>query len=235
MRFHHAVAKLVIICSVLMLAIGLSAVHVQAEAGKDGGSANDWIKQQSSTDKTPGATDTQPLQSDPNELQVNTPGSGWTFLLQVVFALGLVIVLIYLVLRFLASRQLGGASQTGAIKVVGAIPVGNGKSVQIAMIGDSLYVLGVGNEITLLRHIPAGDEMDVILAEAEMKSTPRKLEDWMALFKRNKQAHYVSAGEPQDSVKSFDEVLDQEWKSVSTEANPSLYDSEAARDKGERL
>jgi len=140
--------------------------------------------------------------------------SGWTMLLQVFFSLGLVVLLIYLLVRFLAKRQ-AGARENGPMRVISVMPLGNGKSVHLVQIGDALYMLGVGDNVQLLRHIPAGEEMDLLLAESEIKATSGFVwPDWLPFPRQGEEKpSFVIPSQRTDS--SFEELLEQQWDSVN--------------------
>jgi|GEM_PF-1004524 flagellar protein FliO/FliZ len=91
------------------------------------------------------------------------PQSGIGSLIAVVLALGFVIVLIMLLVRFLATRNQFW-SRTGAIRHLGGIGVGQQKSVQLVQIGKKLYVIGVGNDVRLLDKIEDEEEIREITA-----------------------------------------------------------------------
>lgn len=139
--------------------------------------------------------------------------SGWTYLFQVVFSLGIVAVLIYLLLRFLANRQFTGLQASGPIKVISATSLGNGKTLQLVMIGDSLYVLGIGENVQLLRHIPTGEEMDVVLADAEMKASTGLNLDWLPFLRKRNQEE-ASFVHQQAETRTFEELLTKQWDEV---------------------
>ncbi|MBO8162466.1 MAG: flagellar biosynthetic protein FliO [Brevibacillus sp.] len=214
-----------IVCAVLIL-LGTFPYAGHAEDGET--SVYDALQQQA--DKPAG----QPADSGDSKanaegsvpLPGEEPPSGWMLLLQVLFSLGLVVLLLILLLRFLASRQFGGLSQNGPLKVVGTVSLGSGKSVSLVMIGDSLYVLGVGEDVRLLRHIPAGDELDVILAEAEMRPTADSLlGGWLSQLRGQRQQNPVSQLDPGDD---FGELLRKQWEEVN---RPGRHDGPAIEDE----
>ncbi len=151
------------------------------------------------------------------------PGSSstgvWGYLLQVVFSLGVIVVCIYLLLRFLGKRQLS-TNNSGPIKVIGTASLGNGKTLQIVMIGESLYVLGVGDNVQLLRHLPAGDEADLVLADAEIKPASGVKWDWLSfLNKRKSQEELFFPAEQKGG--SFEELLNKQWGEVNGQSGKS--------------
>jgi flagellar protein FliO/FliZ len=175
--------------------------------------------------------------SVPSADAANLPGShfssGWTLLLQVIFSLGLVILLIYLLLRFLSKRSFAGWNQSGPIKVISAAQLGNGKSVQIVMIGDSLYILGVGEEVQLLRHIPAGEEMDLLLADAEIKAANGMFGNWISMLRGKREQEELSV--QQNMAGTFEELLEKQWSEVNdVETAKERWREEDAYGKGDR-
>jgi flagellar protein FliO/FliZ len=219
MRAVQAGKKLIRICCAVLLMVGLFPAYVHA----DEPSVMDALKNPSAVQQPDGGAATT---HDTGGIAVNQPKSGWIILLQVLFSLGLVILLIYLLLRFLANRQLG-LGENGPMRIVSSLPLGNGKLVQLVMIGDSLYVLGIGENVQLIRHIPPGDEMDLLLAEAEIKSTARILPSWLPFLRSNKAEEDFSDTllSQQDEKHSFSELLERHWVEVNHEGtgNPDVW------------
>jgi flagellar protein FliO/FliZ len=68
---------------------------------------------------------------------------------QLVFALGIIIAVIYLLIRFLSSRS--NALLRGPLfQSLGAQTLANNRSVHLISVGDKVYLLGVGEDVTLL-------------------------------------------------------------------------------------
>ncbi|WP_346779403.1 flagellar biosynthetic protein FliO [Paenibacillus brevis] len=82
----------------------------------------------------------------------------WSNLISVIFALALIIALIVLVIKFLGKRN-RILTQGGAIRTLGAVGVGQNKSLQVVEIGDRIYLVGVGENITLLDKITDVEEI----------------------------------------------------------------------------
>ncbi|WCN39699.1 flagellar biosynthetic protein FliO [Aneurinibacillus uraniidurans] len=85
-------------------------------------------------------------------------------------ALALIIGLIYILFRFLGKRTNLFFGRT-AIRSLGGCSLGPQKSVQIIQVGSSLYLVGVGENINLLRHIE-GEEADEIVSLLESQGQP---------------------------------------------------------------
>lgn len=90
-------------------------------------------------------------------------------LLKVIFVLAIIVILIVLLIRFLGRRNqtlMSGQS----IRTLGALGMGPNKSVQIIEIGGSLYLIGVGENISILDKITDPAEVALIIARFEDQS-----------------------------------------------------------------
>lgn len=83
-------------------------------------------------------------------------------LIKMVFALILVLALIYLLLKFLSKRN-KIFNQVKALENIGGISVGQNKSIQIIRIGSRIYVVGVGDNVELLHEVTNEDEKQDLL------------------------------------------------------------------------
>jgi flagellar protein FliO/FliZ len=166
----------------------------------------------------------------PAQPEAQPSGIG-SILLRIAFYLGVVIVLIYLLLRFLARRQIG--TRSGPFLVVGAMPLGNGKSLHAVKIGDTLYLLGVGENVTLIRQIPPGEEQDAILAEAEWKAAPNEwIADWFSRFRKQEQSPGLNL--PGNGDVRFEEILAEKWEEVNGRPDGTIGQQVEERNRGER-
>lgn len=73
-------------------------------------------------------------------------------LFKMVFALIIVIGLIYALLKFLSKRN-KKFSNVKTMENLGGISVGTNKSLQLVRIGNSVYVIGVGDNVDMLQEI----------------------------------------------------------------------------------
>lgn len=79
-----------------------------------------------------------------------------------IFALLFVITLLLLVLKWL-QKKTSQITETKAVKNLGGTGLGNHRSVQFVQIGNRILVLGVGENVTLLKEISDPHEVDAIL------------------------------------------------------------------------
>ncbi|WP_010286386.1 flagellar biosynthetic protein FliO [Kurthia massiliensis] len=82
--------------------------------------------------------------------------STWEYV-KIIFALIFVIALLYGVLRFLNSRNTK-YQHSKMMQNLGGISLGAQKSVQIVKIGHSLYLVGVGDNVNMLKEITDDNE-----------------------------------------------------------------------------
>lgn len=116
----------------------------------------------------------EPLEVEPeqntgeNQLLSEDTDSGSLFfeIIKLVFALLLVLALIYVFLYFLKRRNKLG-TRIQSLENLGGISVGQNKSVQLVRLGDHLYLIGVGEEITFLQKIEDEALIEDIMKEKE--------------------------------------------------------------------
>ncbi|MNJ37600.1 Flagellar biosynthesis protein, FliO [compost metagenome] len=93
----------------------------------------------------------------------------WGNLITVIVVLAIIIVLIILLVRFMAKKN-RISSYNRAIQTMGAVGLGPNKSLQVVQIGGSLYLVGVGENITLLDKISDPSEVAVLQQALEEES-----------------------------------------------------------------
>lgn len=83
-----------------------------------------------------------------------------------IFSFILVIALLFLILRYLTkkSRTMQG---NGLVLPLGGQTLGNNRSMQVMLIGQTIYIVGVGESVTLIRSISQGEEYQHLLESYE--------------------------------------------------------------------
>ncbi|WP_197277466.1 flagellar biosynthetic protein FliO [Bacillus sp. FJAT-27245] len=120
-------------------------------------------------------------------VQINEPEdtSVLPYAIKFIFSFLLIIGLLYAVLRYL-SKKGNPLNKGGLFHGIGGHSLGNNRSVQLLMVGDTLYILGVGESINLLRMVPPGEEQTRLLEMvAEKQGDP--IADWGAKLKKTSQ------------------------------------------------
>ncbi|QHW30056.1 flagellar protein [Paenibacillus rhizovicinus] len=142
-------------------------------------------------------------------------GAGIGYLIWVIAALLIVIGLIILLIKWLASRNRGWGTNK-ALRSLGGIPLGQNKSLQVVELSGRVYVVGVGEDITLLDKIDDPDTAAAILDAIEQQNSRNWSSPSMAEFLarlRNKRSSQEPTEEPwQPSNVSFKELLNNGMK-----------------------
>lgn len=108
------------------------------------------------------ATEQEPL------VQANSAPTVGSYI-KVVFAFAFVIFLLYFLLKFVNRRnqQFG---QARLMRNLGGVSVGPQKSVQLLSIGGRYYLIGVGDDVRLLKEIETEEELESIRSFVELES-----------------------------------------------------------------
>ena len=109
---------------------------------------------------------------------------GFLDYIQVLIALVFVLGLLLFILKYLNKRN-SNYQQNAVVKNIGGLSVGQQKSVQLLLIGKSVYVVGVGDNIQLLKEIDSEEEIEQLLSQTESNQNMMKTSPYIAeLFKK---------------------------------------------------
>ncbi|WBL13282.1 flagellar biosynthetic protein FliO [Sutcliffiella sp. NC1] len=153
------ISKIFIVTISLLVIFPFSALGAE----KGDGMLNELFDQESpSNQKTEANESTVSREGEERIEAFESPTiTAWDFI-KMFLTLGFVLLLLYFTLNFINKRnQWIGASKT--VLNVGGTTLGNNKSVQLVKVGDSIFVLGVGDSINLLKEITNEEEKEVIL------------------------------------------------------------------------
>lgn len=89
---------------------------------------------------------------------------------KLIFYTLLILVMIYALIKFLALRQ-RKLQPNQAVKLMGGTPLGNNKSLQLVKVGEKVYLIGVGDQVTLIKEFSESDEINNIETDLENQST----------------------------------------------------------------
>ncbi|WP_308639256.1 flagellar biosynthetic protein FliO [Paenibacillus silvisoli] len=136
-------------------------------------------------------------------------GTGIGYYIWVIVALLLVIGLIILVIKWLASRNRGWGTNR-ALRSLGGIPLGQNKSLQVVELSGRVYVVGVGDDITLLDKIEDPDTAAAVLEAIDQQnnrtwSSPT-LTEFIGRFRKSGKADGPTS-EPWQEAVSFKDLL----------------------------
>jgi flagellar protein FliO/FliZ len=150
------------------------------------------------------------------------PGSGlgttspWD-LIWVLFVLGIIVALIVFILRFFAKRNRGwGVNRS--LRSLGGFPLGTNKSMQIVEWNSRIYVLGIGDDVTLLESITEPEIVASLLAEHDTvtANTGVTLPEWLRRWsRRNNENVGDDLSKEAINGKSFEQTLENRLRQLS--------------------
>jgi len=178
---------------------------------------NDWINNEGTNIQQ------EELEKDESN-ETNTNTSMVSVIGKLIFYTILIIVLIYALIKFLALRQ-KKLQPNQAIKLMGGTQLGNNKSLQLVKVGDQLLLLGVGDQITLLKEFLHEDEI-------------KKIEENLATGQTNTISGYLK-GKVNDRntnrTNSFDNIFSQSLDKIKGKQDKFDQDLRNKNDKEGRL
>ncbi|AZU64165.1 flagellar biosynthetic protein FliO [Neobacillus mesonae] len=123
----------------------------------------------------------------------------------------LILILLFIVLKYL-SKKTGMNGRGGPFHALGGHSLGKNRSLQMVMIGDTLYILGIGEEVNLIRTIPPGEEQRKLL-ETMAEKPLDTVSKWSSQLKKSSQ-------------EKWDELLLKKLKEVKSDEPKRLTDQQ---------
>ncbi|WP_169818561.1 flagellar biosynthetic protein FliO [Domibacillus iocasae] len=156
-------------------------------------------------------------------------GIGFLDIVRMIAALAFVVALLYFLLRFI-NKKSRSYQESHIVRHLGGTALGGSRSVQIVKVGDRVFVLGVGEDVSLLKEIedPAerGDLISRYEDQSEMMMQPADIVN--KLKKRfNKQSEMK---EPTPFKQEFEQKIN-ELKKNREQAMRNLADRERNQDE----
>ncbi|MFJ7648154.1 flagellar biosynthetic protein FliO [Lysinibacillus sp. NPDC097279] len=146
--------------------------------------------------------------------------SAWEYI-KMVLALIFVVALFYGLMKFLNKRNLT-FQRNQMVQNLGGLSLGAQKSVQLLQIGKSLYLVGVGDDVQLLREITDPQEVEALLSlyneKQEYAATSPYIAEVFSKFKR-KNNQNASKVQNQDS---FGELFEKKISEIKQERSEEL-------------
>lgn len=172
---------------IVVLALFFGQGANASAAGSGNGTVEDMFKNQQNmqhpASKTKNAGNSNAASdSQAGSSMTGTPDLFVTFL-KLVFALLLVLGLIYLLYHFVAKRT-GRFHEGSALKNIGGVSVGANRSVQLIHLGDEVLVVGVGETVQLLKEITDPNTIESLVNQEGkpdfIEGNVRKIVNWTA-------------------------------------------------------
>lgn len=146
-------------------------------------------------------------------------GMGFWEYIKILLALIFVIGLLLFILKFLNKRNLK-YQQNALIKNIGGMSVGPQKSVQLLLIGKHIYIVGVGENIQLLKEIDSPEEVDQLMKQMEGNYYTAATTPYIAeIFKK-----FTNKNEPKDISNSpkFNEMFNEKIGEIKQKRTDEL-------------
>jgi len=204
--------KMVFVCVLFLIASTFSPTYTFANGD---GYISDSIGKDKSDDENNLSNDGG---AGEDETESASSSIGVFDYIKVLFALGLVIGLLIFILKMLNRKNMAYQQNT-LMKNLGGISVGAQKSVQLLQIGNRLYIVGVGENISLIREIEDPEEMEQILGFYENKqqdiTTVPFLTEILSKLKPAKNVQYEQSA-------SFNDLFNEKLKNIRKERTDEL-------------
>lgn len=165
------IQKILPLCFLLTL-IGLAFLPLHATA--DDGSVSDWLKddgkeeqeeREEKQDEEGNLFDEDLGEEEKSDEESVVGLTAWDYV-KTFFALIFVIGLLYMLLKFV-NRKSHLQDKNRLMKNMGGISLGQQKSVQLIVVGNTYYLVGVGEDIRLLKEITEPEEIAALLEQYE--------------------------------------------------------------------
>ncbi|ABO66462.1 Flagellar protein [Geobacillus thermodenitrificans NG80-2] len=140
--------------------------------------------------------------------------------LRLIGATAFVLILLYVLLKWLSRRQPFVSGQKGVIEHLGGTSVGTNRSVQLIKVGNRLLVIGVGDSIQLLREISDENEINELLAQHNERL--ERMADFSRFRFRLREYWAAKSKSEGSTAPSFSALLAEEMKQMAEKRNEWL-------------
>ena len=207
--------------------------QVETSAAVD---SNESIKEYYNSEKETDKESESISESEKDKTEAPSEGvsvNAWDYI-KMVFALLFVIVLLYGLLRFVNNRN-KSFQHNQLIQNLGGAGVGQGKSIQLMQVGNSLFLVGIGENITLLKEITDPDEIEKLTNIYESKLESGKAVPYISeLFDRFRENVTSKSNRNSKDNPSFNETFQKRLQEIQKDRSEVLNDWKTKeRDKNE--
>ncbi|KOP79041.1 flagellar protein [Lysinibacillus sp. FJAT-14745] len=164
--------------------------------------------------------DNTPAAKQASDVQAAGDISAWEYI-KMVLALIFVVALFYGLMKFLNKRNLN-FQRNQLVQNLGGLSLGAQKSVQLLQVGKTLYLVGVGEDVQLLREITDPDEVAALLAlyneRQELATTSPYIAEVFSKFKRKNN----ESSPAQKKQGSFGDLFEKKISEIKQERSEEL-------------
>ncbi|WP_194483515.1 flagellar biosynthetic protein FliO [Psychrobacillus lasiicapitis] len=150
----------------------------------------------------------------------------WDYV-KMIFALLFVVLLLFGLLKFVNSRN-KTFQHNQLIQNLGGVGVSQGKSVQLLQVGNSLFLVGIGEDITLLKEIEDPEEIEKLTKIYEEKQDIGKTVPYISeLVHRMKENVSSKSKNNEQKNPSFNETFQKKLREIKKDRSDVLKDWKA--------
>lgn len=224
--------------TIFLLAIFLvGSLPIMANADDDvDNSVSDWYANDQDNEKDNGQDKTKVIDEEQPAADRTQDGaavglSWWDYtktLLALLFVVGLLLAL----LKFI-NRKNRSFDQHKLMKNIGGLSLGQQKSIQLVVIGDSYYLIGVGDEVRLLKEVTDPEEISALesyFVEDELQSPPGLVNKLLTMLPFGKGDIVDDSDQPADFKNMFTSRL-EELKAERKKHLNRLAEKESRKDE----
>ncbi|MFB1081099.1 flagellar biosynthetic protein FliO [Jeotgalibacillus sp. JSM ZJ347] len=150
----------------------------------------------------------------------------WTFV-RLIGALAFVVILLFALLKFVNSKT-KNFQQSRLIKNMGGTTLGGNRSVQIVKIAGSYYILGVGEDVNLIKEVTTPEEMAELESYFDQSETIQQspVAGWIEKLKDR------SAGREMKEEQSFGSLFKDQLREHRTERQ-KMFEKAKSKERNE--
>lgn len=212
-----------VVSVILLLTFGIQ-LDVRAESDPNE-SVDEYLKKQNNdmdSKKESEVNIEETPETTEETVSVGVSVTAWDYV-KMIFALLFVIALLYGLLRFVNSRN--KTFQTNQlINNLGGVGVGQGKSLQLMQVGNSIFLVGIGEDITLLKEITDPAEIENLTKIYEEKVDIGKSIPYISELIGRFREKGTSKTKSEDKKPSFDETFQKRLQEIQKDRSNVLKD-----------
>lgn len=205
------IRKISLYVPVIIYLLAFLVMSMPAPVEAEDPKVTDWVEDETPAEEP--ADDEDSVETQPIEEK-----SFAAILGQLIFYTLLIIAMIYGLIRFLASRQ-KKMQPNQAVKLMGGTPLGNNKSLQLVKVGNQIYMIGVGDQVTLIKEFSSEDEINGIEKDLE-RQTPALFPNPVSTFIKGK----LTRQKETESYTDFDHLFNQSLDKQKLKQNQLKHD-----------
>ncbi|WP_419961636.1 flagellar biosynthetic protein FliO [Psychrobacillus sp. BM2] len=212
-----------VVSVILLLTFGIQ-LDVRAESDPNE-SVDEYLKKQNNdvdSKKESEVNIEETPETTEETVSVGVSVTAWDYV-KMIFALLFVIALLYGLLRLVNSRN--KTFQTNQlINNLGGVGVGQGKSLQLMQVGNSIFLVGIGEDITLLKEITDPAEIENLTKIYEEKVDIGKSIPYISELIGRFREKGTSKTKSEDKKPSFDETFQKRLQEIQKDRSNVLKD-----------